>query len=140
MVPSSLGASHGAGSEPTRSGLGLPGVGHHRGHVQQLGHAVIDPGFGDDHPAVGVATKHDRPAGLGDRLPARVDIVVEIVERLTGFAAARERHDSGSDSVLGERLGHFAPPPGRVPDDGAPDKDQVGMTHHIATLRGASLV
>ena len=40
--------------------LGLPGVGHHRGQVQQLGHAVIDPGFGDDHPAVGVAAKGRR--------------------------------------------------------------------------------
>jgi len=45
-------------------GLGLSGVGHHRGHLQQLAHAVIDPGFGDDHPAVGVAAQDDRPDDL----------------------------------------------------------------------------
>src|SRR5215218_5841788 len=35
-------------------GEGLPGRGHHRRHVEQLGDALIGPSLGDDHSSIGV--------------------------------------------------------------------------------------
>jgi len=105
-------------------GLGLPSAGHHRAHVQQLGHAVISARLGDDHPAVGVTAEHDGAVDRGDRLPARIDVAVEVAEIIAGFAATRQRQSDSRDPEIYERLRHPAPPPGGVADACAVNEDQ----------------
>jgi hypothetical protein len=105
-------------------GQGVPGLGHHRRHVEQLGDPLISPSLGDDHSAIGVPAQHDGRLGLGDGLSGCVDIGVEIPETVPGLAAAGQRHRVARDSVPCERFGHPAPPPRRVADARAVDEDQ----------------
>ena len=104
-------------------GQGLPGLGHHRSHVEELGDPLIGPGLGDDHSAIGVPAQDDGRLGLGD-LPGSVDIGVESAETVPSLAAAGQRHRDARDSVACERFGHLASPPGRVADARAVHEDQ----------------
>jgi hypothetical protein len=66
----------------------LPGLRHHRRHVEQLGDPLIDPSLGDDHSSIGMPAQHDRRLGRVDRPPGGVNIGVEIAETAPGLAAA----------------------------------------------------
>ena len=98
-----------------------------------MGDAVISTGLGDNHPAVGVATEDDGAVDLSDRLVARLDVVVEVPERVADLATARQRHRDGWDAEFGERLRHPAPPPIGV-------ADACAMNEHQSCHRGAGTV
>ncbi len=121
-----------AGSQP-RGGvcrgevsLGLTGVGHDGRHVQQLGDAFVSTGFGDYHPAVGVAEKDNGPVDRGDDVATRSDVVIEVAKRVAFFAATWQCHHSGINTKFEEWSLHLMPPPLGVANTRAMDENKSG--------------